>query len=349
MGVKIRERGGKLYLDIYHGGKRKWESLHLTLTNDKTQNKEIKRMAEICRSQREMQLLAGDWNIKDPVLSKKRFIEYLQQHSKDYSSPKTMKTVINHVRKYSGGEALLISQITPQWVNDFQDYLLGGQSGLSQMTAAHHSKMLRANLKKAVKENIIARDPCETIKRIKTPETDLIYLNMDEMRELARAKLEDGGEEIRKAFLFACHTGLRVCDIETIAWSDIEKYPAQIIKRQIKTKTVVIIPLSESAKKIIDCDAPHNAADKLFNLPNEYRHRTYGVLKRWAKAAGITKNIGWHTARRTFATHALENGADIYTVSKLLGHTSINQVVKYAKVTDKLRREAVAALPEIEM
>jgi hypothetical protein len=50
MGVKIREKRGKLYLDIYAGGRRAWEALHLTLTSDKKQNKEIMRLAEICRS-----------------------------------------------------------------------------------------------------------------------------------------------------------------------------------------------------------------------------------------------------------------------------------------------------------
>jgi site-specific recombinase XerD len=44
---------------------------------------------------------------------------------------------------------------------------------------------------------------------------------------------------------------------------------------------------------------------------------------------------------------ALENGADIYTVAKLLGHINLSNVAKYAKVTDKLRLEAVNALPEI--
>ena len=43
MSVKVREKRGKLYLDIYLGGKRSWEALHLTLTSDKTQNKEIMR------------------------------------------------------------------------------------------------------------------------------------------------------------------------------------------------------------------------------------------------------------------------------------------------------------------
>jgi len=43
----------------------------------------------------------------------------------------------------------------------------------------------------------------------------------------------------------------------------------------------------------------------------------------------------------------LDNGADIYTVSKLLGQTSIKHTTKYAKVTDRLKIDAINALPEI--
>jgi hypothetical protein len=68
MGVKVR---GKLYLDIYMGGKRMWEALQLTLTNDKVQNKKIIRMAEICRSKKETQLLSGSWDIQDPIAGRK--------------------------------------------------------------------------------------------------------------------------------------------------------------------------------------------------------------------------------------------------------------------------------------
>ncbi|MDR0557899.1 MAG: hypothetical protein LBG43_08570 [Treponema sp.] len=46
---------------------------------------------------------------------------------------------------------------------------------------------------------------------------------------------------------------------------------------------------------------------------------------------------------------ALENGADIYTVAKLLGHKNIKQAAKYAQATDKLRRTAVDAIPEIRL
>jgi integrase len=72
-------------------------------------------------------------------------------------------------------------------------------------------------------------------------------------------------------------------------------------------------------------------------------------LKEWAERAKIKKHIGWHTARRTFATLALENSVDPITVAKLLGHKNLDQVMKYAKATDKLKREAIAALPEVNL
>lgn len=347
MGVKVREKRGKLYLDVYQGGKRTWEALNLALTKDRAQNREIYRLADICRSQREMRLLAGAWNIGDPVSSKKKFVTFLEEHSKDYSSPGTMKSFISRVKKYNSGETVLISQITPKWVGGFQEYL-EKESGLSRSSAAHYSKLLFAALRKAARENVIARNPCETVKRIKEPETDMVYLNAGELQKLADAKLEGGGAEIRRAFLFACHTGLRVCDLETIVWGDIETNPAQIAKRQVKTKTAVYVPLSGTAKKLIG-GGEHEPDDRIFDLPRNRRRQSYETLKRWAKAAGITKNIGWHTARRTFATLALENRVDIYTVSKLLGQTSVRHAVKYAKVTDRLRREAAEALPEIRL
>jgi hypothetical protein len=71
MGVNVREKRGKLYLDIYENGKRTWEALHLTLTNDKAQNREIMRLAEVCRSKRETQLLTGSWDIQDPIAGRK--------------------------------------------------------------------------------------------------------------------------------------------------------------------------------------------------------------------------------------------------------------------------------------
>jgi site-specific recombinase XerD len=73
------------------------------------------------------------------------------------------------------------------------------------------------------------------------------------------------------------------------------------------------------------------------------------VLKKWAKAAGINKNLSSHVARNTFATLALTNGVDLYTVSKLLGHRDIAATQIYAKIIDKKKEEAVDMLPPLHL
>jgi integrase len=349
MSVKVREKRGKLYLDIYLGGKRTWEALGLTLTQDRTQNKEIMRLAELCRSKRETQLLSSVWNIQDPIRSKTNLVTYLEEYAKTYENPGSIKSCIRHVKKFNNGSAVQINQITPQWFDNFQKYLVS-EANISLTSASSYSKRIRAAFNKAVDNNIILQNPAKMVKPIPEPETELIFLNKDEVQKLADTHIGYSfGAEIRRAFLFACYTGLRISDLETITWRDIETNPMQIIKRQKKTKSPVYIPLHPSAQALIKDDKEHKPTDKVFDLTLEKRQETYKYLKQWVEDAKVNKNVGWHTARKTFATMELENGVDIFTVAKLLGHKTINQVAKYAKVTDKLRRNAVAVLPEIKL
>jgi site-specific recombinase XerD len=60
-----------------------------------------------------------------------------------------------------------------------------------------------------------------------------------------------------------------------------------------------------------------------------------------AEAAGINHNLTFHTSRRTFATLTLAAGGDIYTTSKLLGHTSVNTTQRYAEVVMESKVDAI--------
>ena len=70
-------------------------------------------------------------------------------------------------------------------------------------------------------------------------------------------------------------------------------------------------------------------------------------LDEWAKAAGIDKHVTYHVSRHTHATMLLTYGADIYTVSKLLGHTRVQTTEIYAKIIDEKKQKAVDLIPDL--
>ena len=70
-------------------------------------------------------------------------------------------------------------------------------------------------------------------------------------------------------------------------------------------------------------------------------------LKTIVKHAGIAKNVSFHVGRHTFATLTLTYGADLYTVSKLLGHCNIGTTQIYAKIVDENKRKAVNLVPKL--
>ena len=71
-------------------------------------------------------------------------------------------------------------------------------------------------------------------------------------------------------------------------------------------------------------------------------------LQRWSIDAGVNKKLTFHAGRHTFAVLMLDLGADIYTVSKLLGHKELATTQIYAKVLDKNKQTAVSLIPNIE-
>jgi site-specific recombinase XerD len=65
--------------------------------------------------------------------------------------------------------------------------------------------------------------------------------------------------------------------------------------------------------------------------------------------AGITKDVTFHTSRHTFAVLMLDLGAEIYTVSKLLGHKELKTTQIYSNILDKKKQEAVNLIPKLKI
>ena len=143
--------------------------------------------------------------------------------------------------------------------------------------------------------------------------------------------------------LLSCFTGLRYSDMMTLKWSEIhtaaDGKTLYIEHQQVKTKNTVTIPLSNEALKWMPRKSKDD--DRVFHQLRITSTTVEVVLGEWMQEAGIQKHITYHCSRHTAATLLLTLGADLYTVSKILGHRSIRMTEVYAKIVDKKKIETM--------
>jgi len=350
MSVKLRRKktkqGESLYLDIYTNGKREYEFLKIQLTKDKEANKEKMRIAESIRAKKEIEILSGDYGLTPKFKKQANFVEYFEKFQKDKGYYSTYYCTLKHLKQFTGG-SIKFTQINDKWLEDFKTHLL---KNLSVSTANLYFVALKTVLKKALKEKIIHEDPSKYTASIKTMEVERIYLTIEELNKLALT--DSANNEVKKALLFACFTGLRFSDLKKLTWEKIQQKNGRYILqyKQKKTSVFEYFPLPKTAIDLLK-NGENNIISypnmKIFKIPCLAIYNEY--LKKWAIASGIKKKLSSHVARHTFATMALSNGVDLYTVSKLLGHKNISTTQIYAKIVDKKKEEAVDMLPHLKL
>lgn len=228
------------------------------------------------------------------------------------------------------------------WFRNTYKHRLTGKP-VSARTADTYCQTFRTMLNEAVREGLMDKNPwnrLETIEKIKKPESKREYLTIDEIRSMIATDCPN--ELVKRAYLFSCFTGLRISDVRNLKWGNIYHENGQTFVSVLMKKTTkpLYIPLSGQALKWMPEKGDSTSDDYVFgNLVN------YGNvnenLKKWAEAAGIRKHISYHTSRHSFATMMLTLGADLYTVSKLLGHNSVKHTQIYARIIDRKKDEAV--------
>lgn len=255
-----------------------------------------------------------------------------------------------HLVKYSG-ETTMMKDVDKKFCLGWIDYLKtatkrGGQP-LSKITQKVYLTCFGTALNKAVRDGIISINPLTQIdasEKISSPESDRVFLDIDEVRKLAATDCYS--ILTKQAFMFSCFSGLRISDIRKLRWTDIEVVTDadgskhyRLSKVMEKTQRVVSYQLSNEAVKWLPERENELVFYDLCKQPNINAH-----IKDWARRAGITKNVSFHTARHSFATMMLTLGADIYTTSKLLGHSRISTTEIYAKIIDKKKDEAMGLI-----
>lgn len=189
------------------------------------------------------------------------------------------------------------------------------------------------------------------IDRIELPKLDKKLpnvLSIDEIDDLLNIEVKDAFTARNKAMLELMYaTGLRVSELVNLNINDIDLYNATV--RTIgKGNKERIIPIGDFALEAVndylndyrDSMLKNRICDNLF-LNNHglslTRQGFFKILKQLAKEKGIEKDFSPHTLRHSFATHLLNNGADLRSIQEMLGHYNLATTQIYTHVaSDKL-------------
>ena len=361
--------GDVIRKENYVGGKRKDEFLKLYLISERTREDKAKNeatlaLAKAIQSRRIVEVQNDAHGFQNTNKSRVNLLDYLEnigKQSAEQGSRNYARTVLNTVRalRLFRGDYIAFRDVDKEFLSEFTDYLrqmpkaskygvlkTGGR--LSNNSVVSYYGTLRTAINRAYKEGIITVNPTKEFdfaSKVRQEPSRREYLTLDELKTLINTECRH--EIVKRAFLFSCLCGLRVSDIRKLRWCDLQRSGGRVrieITMQ-KTKEPLYLPISDEALKWLPERGEANGSDFIFPLTHE--GTVNDTLQHWAKVAGITKHISFHVSRHTHATMMLTLGADLYTVSKLLGHKNIATTQIYAKIVDKKKEEAIGLIPNL--
>ena len=242
----------------------------------------------------------------------------------------------NFIQKRYNVSDLAFSQLTEQFIYDFQQYFMdtcGFQESTFYNAATHLKTVCRLAYREGLAD-ILLFDKIKVSKGDKKLPKALDRCSLDRLMNIEFEELEEEMGTARDLFVFACHTGAAYCDLMELSRlylvRDDEGSLWLKFNRQ-KTGVLCRIKLLPEAIRIIE----KYKSDERESLLPQMKYATYqSYLKALRLRAGIAFPFTTHTARHTFATLiTLEQGVPIETVSKMLGHSNVSMTERYAKVT----------------
>ena len=381
LGAKILSSGKEsIFLDYYLGYRmiydekqdkevarkdRKREYIKLYLWQaprtplERQQNKETLELAKKIRFEREQEMKAGELGYRLEKKDNINFLDYFQNYIDNYPK-KDIRVIMMALGKFKSFLAekhpIYANFIKPTNLN--RDLMLEFVEYLQNICVGEGAHTIFQRFKKVIKyaeeHDVIHKNPCNGITcKIDDQVIKKDILSIEEIENLLNTRYQGENLEIRKAFIFCLYTGMRFCDVKVLKFSNVDYSNKLLSFEQNKTSghskaSNVVLPLNDGLLSLIGHPSSLNNMDEvIFKLPSHTM--CLKALRHWTARAGITKHITWHCARHSFAVNILNNGANIKTVSSLLGHSGLKHTEKYTRAVDKLKEDAINSLPKLKL
>lgn len=271
---------------------------------------------------------------------------------KDYSyylrierkmSPNTVGAYCSDVRDFLEQCRIPAAQAGPE---DIVRYFESRSNLLSKRSQARILSSMRSFYDWMILEGEVSRNPCDKVEAPKLGKYLPAVLSVEEVSAILESVPDKGDTSLRDRaileVLYGC--GLRVSELCNLRISHIymEENFLRIIGKGNKERLVPFAPLTGEAISNWLGVRPAAAAPQWddFTFLNRFgrplsRISVFNLVKKYALAAGVTKEISPHTFRHSFATHLIENGADLRVVQEMLGHENILTTEIYTHIDSR--------------
>ncbi len=238
-----------------------------------------------------------------------------------------------------------LADLSYEFITNFEYFLrtykpVDHHKPIGNNTVMKHIERLRKMVTMGARMEWIEKDPFIHYK-LKYHKTTREFLTAEELESIEEKVFSIPRLQfVRDLFVFSCYTGLAYIDAVQLKPENIsigidgENWIS--IHRQ-KSRQPVRIPILPKAQEVIDTYKDHpSSINANCVFPNISNQKLNSYLKEIADLCGIRKPLTFHIARHTFATTVtLSNGVPLETVSKLLGHSSIQMTQIYAKIVEQ--------------
>ena len=272
-----------------------------------------------------------------------KYFKYLVKTKK--ASENTLLSYKRDINKYIGFLEEKAIRIEKTNGANVLDYLMSMQKdGKSSATVSRSLASIRSLYRFLQNEGIITQDPTAQLHSFKNEKKLPEVLTSEEVESLLSQPDErkDKGRRDKAMLELLYATGMRVSEMIDLKMSDVDMNIGYInCSHGDKNRVVPVYALARKAvKDYIDGTRSHfikdgSTEDSLFvncNGSKMTRQGFWKIIKQYAVSANIAKDITPHTLRHSFATHLLENGADLKSIQEMLGHTDISSTQIYAQV-----------------
>jgi len=241
---------------------------------------------------------------------------------------------------------ILANDVTQDNLSDYIIHLR--KNGLGPRSTSHMISSIKNFYKFLLKDEVIEVDISKHLDTPKLPKKLPTYYSYNEIDKLLSFEVKDKFASRNKAMIELLYSsGLRISELLDLKLSDIHIMNG-ILKCHGKGNKERIVPMGDIAIRYLE-EYLNMYRSQLLLAPSEYvfvnrngkrlsRQGFQKALKKVAIEQGVNKEISAHKLRHSFATHLLENGADLRVVQELLGHSDIGTTKIYTQVTNNHMR-----------